>query len=254
VTPDGLKPCPDIGPACRIQVVECTGYEDDLHHCRPGWWPHRDAGGRCVPAGGWFPGDRTPDKWDPKNPLPDLGPPRSPPGSPKVEPLPAPEKTRFCHGPSPAEPRVCPPDADAVAGPAGQAPDAEKSGLCVPFGVANLCPPGFVVGAKGSNSDHALPPCVPDPGDCGTDPFGGIMDGAGKVFVDANATGPGIGTRQKPFSPDYSRDFVAKARFPKRIADAPGAAQRGALAVRRSEQRGRKTRGARKASLQQKES
>jgi uncharacterized protein (TIGR03382 family) len=26
-------------------------------------------------------------------------------------------------------------------------------------------------------------------------------------------------------SPDYSRDFVAKARFPKRIADAPGAAQ-----------------------------
>jgi hypothetical protein len=55
-------------------------------------------------------------------------------------------------------------------------------------------------------------------------------------------------------NPDYSRDFVAKARFPKRIADAPGAAQRGALAVRRSEQRGRKTRGARKASLQQKES
>jgi hypothetical protein len=55
-------------------------------------------------------------------------------------------------------------------------------------------------------------------------------------------------------SPDYSRDFVAKARFPKRIADAPGAAQRGALAVRRSEQRGRKTRGARKTSLQQKES
>jgi transposase len=58
----------------------------------------------------------------------------------------------------------------------------------------------------------------------------------------------------KPFNPDYSRDFVAKARFPKRIADAPGTAQRGALAVRRSEQRGRKTRGARKASLQQKES
>jgi hypothetical protein len=55
-------------------------------------------------------------------------------------------------------------------------------------------------------------------------------------------------------NPDYSRDFVAKARFPKRAADAPGAAQRGALAVRRSEQRGRKTRGARKASLQQKES
>jgi signal transduction histidine kinase len=55
-------------------------------------------------------------------------------------------------------------------------------------------------------------------------------------------------------SPDYARDFVAKARFPKRIADAPGAAQRGALPVRRSEQRGRKTRGARKTSLQQKES
>jgi hypothetical protein len=33
--------------------------------------------------------------------------------------------------------------------------------------------------------------------------------------------------RNEAASPDYSRDFVAKARFPKRIADAAGAAQRG---------------------------
>jgi LPS sulfotransferase NodH len=33
--------------------------------------------------------------------------------------------------------------------------------------------------------------------------------------------------RCRILSPDYSRDFVAQARFPERIADAPGAAQGG---------------------------
>jgi hypothetical protein len=85
----------------------------------------------------------------------------------------------------------------------------------------------------------------------------GLADRLNRARVGVGAPGPVHHCRQHTLiglSPDYSRDFVAKARFPKRIADAPGAAQRGALAVRRSEQRGRKTRGARKASLQQKES
>ena len=62
-----------------------------------------------------------------------------------------------------------------------------------------ICPPGFVVDDAAPKAASGLPLCKPDPADCGSDPFGGIQEGGGNAFVDANAPAGGNGSRAKPF-------------------------------------------------------
>lgn len=46
----------------------------------------------------------------------------------------------------------------------------------------------------------SLPKCLADPQDCPLDPYDGLQDGPGHLFVDANAPAGGSGTRSKPFN------------------------------------------------------
>lgn len=61
-----------------------------------------------------------------------------------------------------------------------------------------MCPPGFVQDLAAKTT--GLPPCKPDPADCGSDPFGGVAEGNGNLFVDAKAAVGGDGSRSKPFT------------------------------------------------------
>ncbi len=94
-----------------------------------------------------------------------------------------------------APPRDCTP---AEAGcQVGQEPDPAKPGACRPLlGTDLVCPKGFL--PKAGTGD-ALPDCTADPVDCGDDPFGGVAEGAGAVFVSAAFDGTALGTRAAPY-------------------------------------------------------
>lgn len=61
-----------------------------------------------------------------------------------------------------------------------------------------LCPPGFLP-TPPPGADELLG-CTPDPADCGSDPFGGVPEGVGTVFVAANGKPNGTGSRADPFA------------------------------------------------------
>lgn len=85
------------------------------------------------------------------------------------------------------------PEACANGCPVGASPDA--GGICQPLqGVAWQCPAGFLAAAEPAAA------CSPDPTECGTDPFGGVQDGTGNVFIDASAIGVATGKRAAPFA------------------------------------------------------
>ncbi|MBM4344956.1 MAG: hypothetical protein FJ100_16430 [Deltaproteobacteria bacterium] len=77
--------------------------------------------------------------------------------------------------------------------PAGEVP-APKGG-CTAAGVDWVCPPGTVADGSG-----ALPPCVPDPADCGTGPWGPDGPVPGALYVQYGAATGGTGSEAKPFS------------------------------------------------------
>lgn len=135
-----------------------------------------------------------------------------------VPALPPPEPPRACWDPDGDEPRPCQPTekgcrVDEV---------ADKTGACVPnTGTDLICPAGFVqVAAKDSD---LLPTCQPDPAACGSDPYGGIAEAKGTVFVDAQFKGKPVGSRAAPFAdleqaaaalPDGGTVAVAAGTYP----------------------------------------
>lgn len=97
--------------------------------------------------------------------------------------------------PPAAAPLACPGGGSGCATPCAVGTVADASGTCAPLtGVAWTCPPGFLAAQAPAAA------CVPDPADCGTDPFAGVQDAAGTVFVDASATAPATGKRAAPFA------------------------------------------------------
>ena len=116
-------------------------------------------------------------------------------GVPELAPLPPPEQTRFCGGGA-TPTRLCGAD-EAGCGP-GKMPDPDAAESCIPVGAPWLCPPGFVGDPAATPAPGGGTLCKPDPADCGDDPFAGITDGPGHVFVEALAAAGGDGTRAKP--------------------------------------------------------
>lgn len=76
-------------------------------------------------------------------------------------------------------------------------PDPDAPGQCMDATVTWDCPPGFLADPQ-TPADAELPGCVPDPDDCGTDPFGGVVEAPGVIFVRADATSGGDGSRAAP--------------------------------------------------------
>ncbi len=112
--------------------------------------------------------------------------------------LPPTEPPRWCLA---ADGKTGPCSGDAKGCPAGHEPDPKESETCRPLaGVDWLCPKGFVVDKSPSTDKEALPRCLPDPADCGSDVFGGVQPGAGVFFVDAAAKTPGQGTHSAPWT------------------------------------------------------
>ena len=109
---------------------------------------------------------------------------------PALPPLSAPEPPQFCQI-----------NGQFVPCPAGQSGCAAGStwtanGACDPAaGVTWTCPQGF-----DPSSGADLAPCAPSLTACGSDPFAGVADGPGVVFVAAGAAAGGKGTRAAPLA------------------------------------------------------
>jgi len=63
-----------------------------------------------------------------------------------------------------------------------------------------VCPPGFVPSKTRLAVVDGLPPCDPDPADCGAGPYAPGVPIDGTVFVDASASPGGDGTPGKPLA------------------------------------------------------
>lgn len=117
-----------------------------------------------------------------------------------LQPLPpptTPQPPRVCTEESTGFVRECKPGEAGC--PVGEERDPQAQGQCRPLlGTDLLCPPGFVQVPAADPDD--LPACAPDPGDCGTDPFGGVQDGPKTRFVDASFVGKSSGQRAAPFT------------------------------------------------------
>jgi len=160
--------------------------------CLAGEWPDLNSNGICRPPGALS--DSQAVLWDGAG-TPKLPPLNAPAGTPPLDELPALLDTRFCHGPG-GKTRICGSDEKGCG--AGAMPDPDAPDTCMPVGVPWLCPPGFIT-KPGPELVDDLRDCVPDPKDCGDDPFGGVKEGPKVVFVDASATPGGDGSRAKPY-------------------------------------------------------
>ena len=188
------QPCDRADPACLLQPVACVDAVQGAEKCAAGRFPHRLAGGACVPAGAWFPGDATPT-FDPQVPTPPLGALRNPPGNPPVAPLPGADASVFCRDASGNVSLDC--AQSAAPCPPGTAPRQGDATACVTMGLAGHCPDGFGAGGPRMPSDAALPGRVPDPADCGSAPYGDNVP-ADAVFVDIQAPAGGNCSAAKP--------------------------------------------------------
>ncbi len=201
----GGKPCTAWTDGCDTAGRACTDAEILAGKgCPAGTFPESDKLGDCAPAG-HFPGSGVPRDWDgdlktlpPVPPLEDS----IPPGVPPLTPLPAVDDTFFCRDGPNAEAHFCTEAEMQVChrGPEGEMPDLEK---CVYVGVPwpSVCPPGFIVDEKVKVSPGLLPPCSPDPADCGDDEYGDaeLQDGMGIVFVNSQKGNDAAkGTRKAP--------------------------------------------------------
>ncbi|MSP93094.1 MAG: hypothetical protein EXR79_15060 [Myxococcales bacterium] len=83
-----------------------------------------------------------------------------------------------------------------VACPVGE---VSAGGKCQALaGVDAACPPGFVV--AGAVAGAGLPGCEADPADCGSDPWAGVVEAPGVVFIDPAQKGKGTGAQASPFA------------------------------------------------------
>lgn len=174
--------------ACATRERSCTAGEVEVGGgCAAGHWPAPGTG--CRPAGlpfeatvvgGALPGEGT------------VLPPAGVPPLVEIPPLGA---TRFCLDAVSQQPRLCGVGEQPCA--AGQMPDPQEPSQCIAVGVPWICPPGFKATASPTAEDD-LPDCVADPDDCGQDPFGGVAEAPGVLFVDASAAAGGDGSRQSP--------------------------------------------------------
>lgn len=106
---------------------------------------------------------------------------------------------QLCAGPKEGQIALCEPGVKGC--PSGSLPD--DSGGCASLGPTWSCPPGFVADAKLAGAAvGALPPCRPDPADCGAGPYApDLASAAGSgptVYVDANAPAGGDGSLTQP--------------------------------------------------------
>lgn len=122
------------------------------------------------------------------------------PSIPAVTALPALEDTFFCRDAAGGAPRHCREEELKTCrrGPKGELPpetDCPMAG--VPW-ASRVCPPGFLVQPSAAD---AMAACLPDPAECGTDPYGDptLVDGPTTVFVDqAAGDDKAPGTRAQP--------------------------------------------------------
>lgn len=186
------KPCEAGSAGCLPLSRACTSEERAKGKgCPAGSWPDPGAGGSCVMAGMW-------------------------PAAPSLDdaPPPAPQPPRWCWDLRDTQGKTC---ASGEAGctprgrrctaeefkakggcPAGEMPG--NGGGCVSVEATWTCPPGFRPDEAAPKNVAGLPPCVPDPADCGQDPFGGVQPAANTRFVDLQAPAGGDGSREKPYN------------------------------------------------------
>lgn len=188
--------CDPVGRLCT--PAEIAAQEG----CAAGTVPASDKKGDCAAAGS-FAGSAVPRDWHgdmaslpPVPPLADA----IPPGVPPLTALPAADDTFFCSDEKTGEQNFCTDAELEVCHRAsnGELPDKLK---CLHVGVPwpSVCPPGFLVDELAVVPKGQLPPCLPDPKDCGTDPWPMLSDPASAVYVSAD-TGDdaGTGSKDKP--------------------------------------------------------
>lgn len=183
-------PCVAGGGGCQPRVRPCTQQEFDTGGgCQAGHWPAA-ADPPCRPAALALETTAIVDEDT------GLGGARPPAGTPPIAALPELLATGFCADPD-GTPRLCAADEEGCG--AGKMADPDAPGSCTLVGVPWLCPPGFVPADAPPVAD-TLTPCVADPADCGTDPFGGVAEGKDVLFVDGAAPAGGVGTRASPLN------------------------------------------------------
>ena len=173
---DAGEGCAAVDLGCRPAPRPCTEAEISAGAgCPAAQYP--DQGGVCRPAGVSGAATVAQSGSGPVPPLPAL----PPVGVP-----------RWCQQGN--EPVPC--GATGGGCPAGTSP-AEDG--CVPAGVPWTCPKGFIVATAAPPDALGLPPCVPDPADCGAGPWRAGLPDSGVLYVDAAAKPGGTGGKAAPF-------------------------------------------------------
>ena len=191
--PDAIDAPHGCWPSVCAAGLPCSA-TDAAAGCPAGTFADVASSGVCVPAGAWMPGTPTPTLGAvPPDALPV---PITAQGVPPGADLPDLDHVSFCA--TADGPALC--EASASTCAPGSVPAPAPGGGCVTVGVPWSCPAGFVVGPAAPGATAVVPPCVPDPTDCGSDAFGGIANGPGRVFALAGATPPFQGTRSQPFA------------------------------------------------------
>jgi hypothetical protein len=176
------SPCSHADPDCLPVRIDCPA---PTQGCTAGSWP--DGEGNCLAAG--LAGSTTAVAAE--------GPLTAPAGVPAMDDVPAEGMPPLCAA-ADGKLRWCGVGETPPCGPA-QLPDPRTAGSCIDTGVPWLCPAGF---ASSGAVDPAsgLAGCSPIASDCGSDPFGGVAEGPGVVFVAAGAGAAGLGSRDKPYA------------------------------------------------------
>lgn len=201
--PGGGTPCEPFAEGCLTTPRPCTPGELAVGGgCEAGAWPAPGHGGPCVPAGYGLGGAVE-------------APPRAPHVEAPLDELPPLETPRWCWDTDDGAGHACPPfaagcdtsprpctRAELVGGlgcEAGSAPRSDDSAQCQPAGGPDHCPRGFRPAPAGGRGAGRLPPCQPDPADCGAAPYGDLAEGPTVLHVDASAAPGGDGSKAAPF-------------------------------------------------------
>ncbi len=189
--------CETIGRICTAAEIADGG------GCAAGTFPVSDKAGDCA-AAGYFAGGRVPRDWNgdlavlpPVPPLVDS----IPVGVPPLAALPDVNNTFFCIDEMTKEPRFCTESEMTLChrGPKGEMPDEKK---CVYVGVPwpTVCPLGFIVDEKSPVGEGQLPPCLPDPADCGQAVWPDLAGATAVVYVSAaDGNDAADGSKTAPF-------------------------------------------------------
>jgi len=204
---------------CDLNGTLCTSESAATSQgCPAGTWPPGALTGQakpaCIAAG--LPAQATGTSMDPYG-LPKLPPVIHPVGAPNDNSLPSVFDTRFCRDKKTLRVRMCS-VVEAGCGP-GRMPLPKSQDECTDVGVPWVCPPGFEPDSE-AKQQGVLKPCLPDPGYCPEDPFGGVKEAFGTLFVNGKAPLGGNGSKKKPLR--KIQDAVDKAKPGAVIAVAAG--------------------------------